>query len=91
MILARHISTNSVNEDRRIQWQVFETEAEVKAWEKEFEAELDKWNFNTLSASSIRRGDMRFWTQEELEQLDLSDVEGLPLYILADVLKRLAP
>ena len=57
---------------------------------KEFEAELDKWNYNTPGANSVRRGDMRYWTQEELEHLDLSDVEGIPLHILADVLKRLA-
>lgn len=87
MFIVRVEITNSRNDDVSVYWNEADSRADADAVIAEHNADIKKWNYETVGAVSFRYISSRIFDESELQELTLDDVRGIPLKILAKILR----
>lgn len=71
------IITNNVNDNRHVEWAVFESEEKEEAWISEKENECYNWNYMTSGAVSTRYYSFESYTLDEVSCIEMNEFEGM--------------
>lgn len=82
--------TNSVNDDKDIEWFFYNSETIRDEWKKEKEEEQNKWNYHTQGAMSFRYYSFDDHMIDELLEFGMDYFEGMKLKDFLTLMKNIS-